>query len=723
MKNRRRKILYIWMILWIAWFGFPGAGSILCPELRAAETGTEPASATASAETPEITLSAAELRLQLGTTSEIQVEGLPAGLEVKNWNSSKPERVTVSGQGTKALLKGIKPGKSTVSAVLSNGKKLLCRVTVPKVKLSKTKITLAKGQELEISLKGTSVVGKWKSSKKKIAKPVVQEGRVVIQALRYGDAVITVTCESVSLTCEVSVKDPRLTKESLYLLEGDSYKLKVKKYSGDIRWSSVNPDVADVSSSGRVKAAAEGSTVIQAAVNGVTLSCPVTVASFRADVSELRVKKGDLVEIPVSGSASGGSWSCEDPKTASFDEQGRLLALRSGMAKLSYKVGDSVYRLDLLIYGKKSDEVFASRVGSRKVQFSSLRNMALSSQSRYRFMQGCATDGTYGYFVLCDQNYQNACALIKIRLSDWKVMKVGTGLKIYHGNDLTYNSKKKKLVVVHCEGDFTGISMISPKTLKVTETIHLDEEVNSIAYNSSKDAYVMGVAGTDRFVIKDPSFRTIGEFQALEKGSYTRQGLDAEKYYIYILQSRMDEGLNRVMVYTWNGLFVTEILLEGNREAESLFHIGKKFVIAYNDSGFNGGNVMETSLKPYYQLRYTSGGAGGSMKWQMVSLSENVKISSNIFQRDGYRFLGWKLTRSSDGKVCCRKENGKAAWLNPETTEENYEIFLVQDQQKIAPMTSLAGDSITLQAQWEKLETEVSQKDKSLSEGTDGEAG
>ncbi len=704
--------------MWIAWLGFPGAGSVLLPAGWAAEGGTVPESTTpagtaASEETPAITLSTTELRLLLGTTSEIRAEGLPAGLEVKSWKSSKTERVTVSGQGTKAVVKGIKPGKSTVSAVLSNGKKLLCHVTVPKVKLSKKSITLAKGQELEISLKGTSAVGKWKSSKKKIAKPVVQEGRVVIQALKYGEAEITVTCESVSLTCKVVVKDPRLSKESLYLLEGDSYRLKAKKYSGEIRWTSVNPDIASVDSGGKVKAVAEGHTVIQAVVNGVTLSCPVTVASFRADVSGLRVKTGDLVTIPVSGSASGGTWSSEDPKAASFDEQGRLLALRSGPAKLAYKVGDSVYHVDLLIYGKKADTVFASQPAARKVQFSSLRNLALSSQSRYRFMQGCATDGTYGYFVLCDQNYQNACALIKIRLSDWKVVKVGTGLKIYHGNDLTYNSKKKKLVAVHCEGDFTGISMISPKTLKVTGTIQLDEEVNSIAYNSAKDAYVLGVAGTDRFIIKDASFHTVREFQALEKGRYTRQGMDAEKSYIYILQSRMDDGINRVMVYTWKGQFVTEILLHGNREGESLFHIGKKFVIAYNDSGFNGGNVMETSLKPYYQLRYTSGGAGGSMSWQMVSLSENVKISANTFQRDGYRFLGWKLTRSSDGKVCCRKENGKVAWLNPETTEEKYEIFLVKDQQKIAPMTSLAGDSITLQAQWEELNKEVSQGDKS----------
>ena len=157
----------------------------------------------------------------------------------------------------------------------------------------------------------------------------------------------------------------------------------------------------------------------------------------------------------------------------------------------------------------------------------------------------------------------------------------------------------------------------------------------------------------------------------------------------------------------------TEILLRGNREGESLFHIGKKFVIAYNDAGFNGGNVLETSLKPYYQLRYTSGGAGGSMNWQMVSLSENVKISANTFQRDGYRFLGWKLTRSSDGKVCCRKANGKVTWLNPETTEEKYEIFLVKVQQKIAPMTSMAGDSITLQAQWEELKKEGDQEDRS----------
>ena len=96
---------------------------------------------------------------------------------------------------------------------------------------------------------------------------------------------------------------------------------------------------------------------------------------------------------------------------------------------------------------------FASSISSRRVGIASLRDAALSRNSRYRFLQGSCTDGTYGYFLLGDRNYRNSCAVVKIRLSDWRIKKVRTGLPLHHGNDMTYNKKTKRLMVLHGAGE------------------------------------------------------------------------------------------------------------------------------------------------------------------------------------------------------------------------------------------------------------------------------
>ena len=69
----------------------------------------------------------------------------------------------------------------------------------------------------------------------------------------------------------------RLSKKSLILGKGASYKLKVKGTKAKVKWSSTKKSVATVSKKGVVKARKTGKCYIKAKVAGRTLKCKVTV--------------------------------------------------------------------------------------------------------------------------------------------------------------------------------------------------------------------------------------------------------------------------------------------------------------------------------------------------------------------------------------------------------------------------------------------------------------
>ena len=115
--------------------------------------------------------------------------------------------VTKSGK-----IKGVKTGTATITVKTTSGKKATCKVTVKvpatKVKLNKTKATVAKGRTLTLkaTMTPSSSTDKltWTSSNKKVA-TVDKNGKV--KALKKGAATITVkTTSGKKAACKITVK-------------------------------------------------------------------------------------------------------------------------------------------------------------------------------------------------------------------------------------------------------------------------------------------------------------------------------------------------------------------------------------------------------------------------------------------------------------------------------------------------------------------------------------
>ena len=104
----------------------------------------------------------------------------------------------------------------------------------------------------------------------------------------------------------------------------------------------------------------------------------------------------------------------------------------------------------------------------------------------YKVQQGSATDGTYGYFLL-ESKITSQCALVKVSLEDFSIVEIKYDLPVDHGNDMTYNAKINKLVVVHNKPHYTWISLIDPDTLEIVETKDLGFKMFSIGYCEERD--------------------------------------------------------------------------------------------------------------------------------------------------------------------------------------------------------------------------------------------
>ncbi len=684
------------------------------PTTAAAEPTTaapEPASAEETQAPPAASFKKTEITLSLGKKYTLRTVNMPEGCKITGYESSKPDIVSVSSKGK---IKALQSGKAAVRAGLSNGQTIKTVVTVPPVTISKTQLILVKGTEKKLALKGSGIPGSWKSSKKKVAALTLDKttGRVTVTAKKYGTALITAKAGNMQFTCEVTVVDPTLSRTSVTLLAGDSYQLKAEKYTGSAKWSVKNSKVAKVSSSGRITARKAGKTKIIFRANKTDIICRLRVLSGGLASGNISMTEGETSQVQLRGKAVPDSYSSENEKIASVSQNGVITAVSSGETKIYAHYGQSVRSCYVAVDKKEGHTLFGQTVAQRKAGISSIRDRYLGSDSEYRIMQGACTDGKYAYFILGNQGHKASCALIKARLSDWKPVKIETGLPLGHGNDITYDSRRRQLVAVHSswlgKSDGHVVSLISPKKLLVKKTVTLEERVYSVAYSQKRDQFVFGVSDTDTAVIKDSSFKTVKTFPLLHKGAFTRQGMDADEKAIYVVQSNLSAGMTRVMVYSWRGVYYTTVYLKGKREAESMFHVRNKFFITYNSASFNGGQVYETAMRHYYQVKYVPGDGTGSVRYKMVKNGNGFVCAKNRFKNEGYELKGYTLYRTSDGKACYRHKNTKKVrWFDSGEQPDGYRLYVAKAGKQLKPLSDVPGDCIVMTAVW-KLKKQTS---------------
>lgn len=102
---------------------------------------------------------------------------------------------------------------------------------------------------------------------------------IVVYSSSPGKTVLTFTINSKIFRLNLKVTRINIKKTSLVLTQKKKTTLKLKGYSGKVKWRSTRRRVARVSSKGVVKAKKVGNTVVYAVFNGQRLGCAVSVVT------------------------------------------------------------------------------------------------------------------------------------------------------------------------------------------------------------------------------------------------------------------------------------------------------------------------------------------------------------------------------------------------------------------------------------------------------------
>lgn len=248
------------------------------------------------------------------------------------WHSSNSKVASVNTYG---LVTGKKAGMAKITAKIS-GAEMSCKVKVNKtiVTISKKSLSLERNASvmLQASASNDSEIV-WKSSKKSIA--MVDETGCVT-AMKPGEAMITANADGTSVSCRVTVKQPKvvLDRTSVTLYRGQTIKLQAFVSSGIIPvWKSNKKSVAVIDETGTITAVKHGMAVVTAKVDGISRICQVTVKQPEITLSDLELNLRIGQTAQLSAEVSSGNpvvWSASKQSVASVGSDGKVTAYAKG---------------------------------------------------------------------------------------------------------------------------------------------------------------------------------------------------------------------------------------------------------------------------------------------------------------------------------------------------------------------------------------------------------
>lgn len=208
-------------------------------------------------------------------------------------------------------------------------------------------------------------------------------------------------------------------------------------------------------------------------------------------------------------------------------------------------------------------------------------------------IRGGATDGRYAYYSISERKSEKEARtkLVKLDMETWSVVGEKCPMNIGRATDIAYDPNKNQLVVTH--GD-KNASFVDPDTFEVIDTKELEIRIiqYGIAYDKAGERFIVGNSGYDSDVF-DKDFGYVKRLRGLD--GHTRHGIECDRKYIYFLQSATRN--NWIMVYDWDGDFVTKIAVPKPATGANLFIKDNKFILACDNARAKTGDIYELALK------------------------------------------------------------------------------------------------------------------------------
>ena len=271
-----------------------------------------------------------------------------------SWSSDKPEVASVSGNAKEATITAVAEGKAKITATV-DGKSATVEVTVvaatvavESITLEPSSATLKIGEEASFTAKVTPADAthadgiEWSISDEAMAELSASGKEAKVKGLATGTVTLTAKVDGKEAKAKISIEPADIAVESITLEptsatlnigEEASFVAKVTPadatHATEIEWSISNPAVAELKPAGsvaQVKALAEGSATLTAAVDGKSVTASITVNAAQV------IPEG-FVDM---GLPSGTLWAQENLGTDSGHPLGQYYAWGETEPKSSY---------------------------------------------------------------------------------------------------------------------------------------------------------------------------------------------------------------------------------------------------------------------------------------------------------------------------------------------------------------------------------------------------
>lgn len=219
--------------------------------------------------------------------------------------------------------------------------------------------------------------------------------------------------------------------------------------------------------------------------------------------------------------------------------------------------------------------------------------------------QGACTDGDYIYRALVADDDQPT-KLQKISMFTGEIVKEVLDTSYLHANGMCF--AKGFLYIAHSSST-SIVSKVDPNTLQEVEKFNVAGAIWGIAYNPDADLFIVGNVGAAYLSVYYNDFSFM--YRIKPQNAFTgavRQGIHADGNYIYIALDNAygavieNEKGSRVMVYTYNGMFIKSIFIP-IAEIEWCFeHNGKLWYGTYegrDENDIKHGKIYATAFDLY----------------------------------------------------------------------------------------------------------------------------
>ena len=243
-------------------------------------------------------------------------------------------------------------------------------VKVESVSLSKTTLSIEEGgeQTITVTISPSNATNKKYTLTSSDSNILTVDENGKVKAIKSGEATITVTTTDGNKTasCKVTVTPKvipaekiNLEKSELSLEEGSevtiAYTLTPENATDtSVTWSSSDSTVVAVDENGKLTAVMEGEAIVTAATadGSKTATCKVMVTpkvilveKINLGKAELSLEEGSEENItytitPENATDTSITWSSSDPNIVVIDENGRLIAVKEGVATITATTAD-----------------------------------------------------------------------------------------------------------------------------------------------------------------------------------------------------------------------------------------------------------------------------------------------------------------------------------------------------------------------------------------------